>query len=73
MALIKQGGSPNNGKITTTMGIKDYRAPVCVTCRERKEGQIYSRDPNGQLRCEDCAPSKHKDILSGAHEGISED
>lgn len=68
MAVIHQGGSnPNAGKVTTTMGLREKRAPVCNKCRERKDGQIYSRDPNGNFVCEDCANSRQRAMLKDTH------
>lgn len=66
MAVIRQGGNPMSGKVMTSMGLKDIRPPICNKCRERKEGQIYSRDANGNFNCEDCAGNKQKEMLKGS-------
>lgn len=55
MAIIKQGGfSPNPNQINTTMGMRANRPPLCWKCRERREGELYGIDPNGQPICETC-------------------
>lgn len=64
MALIRQGGSGSvPGKVNTTMGMRDRRAPVCNTCRERKAGQIYSRTANGEFICYDCASPRQREMI----------
>lgn len=62
MAVQKQGGFPGVG----VHGSTPHRAPVCNTCRKRKEGQIYSRTPNGEFVCEDCSSPFQKDLLKGS-------
>lgn len=66
MAVIRQGGSnPYTGKVMTTQGLKDHRAPVCTNCRQRKEGQLYTVNANGQIVCADCSGSYGIGILKG--------
>lgn len=66
MALVKQSGrDPAAGMRRTSMGLREGGAPVCNSCRERKEGQIYSRTPNGQFVCEDCASPRQQEVLRG--------
>lgn len=50
----------------TTMGLREGGAPVCNACRERKDGQIYSRTANGQFVCEDCASPSQREVLKGS-------
>lgn len=65
MAVIKAGGSnPYAGKVMTTQGYKDHRAPVCTSCRQRKEG-LYTMNANGQIICADCAGKKAEGVLTG--------
>ena len=66
MAVIKQGGSnPYTGKVMTSQGYKEHRAPVCTNCRQRKEGQLYTQNANGQIVCADCSGSYGEGILRG--------
>lgn len=66
MAIVKQTGpNPNAGKVNTTMGLRAPRAPLCTQCRERKDGQLYTVNPNGQLICADCAGAKGEGVLKG--------
>lgn len=66
MAIIKQGGSnPNSGKVTTTMGIREPRAPICEVCGERKTGQLYTINANGQKTCADCSGRVGEGVLKG--------
>lgn len=59
MALVKQTGpNPHAGMVNTTMGMKNRRPPLCWTCRERREGEIYGLTANGQPICETCATKK---------------
>ncbi len=56
MSVVKQGGSnPYGAKVTTSMGLREPRAPLCTKCRERKNGMLYTLDANNQLICADCA------------------
>lgn len=57
----------SGNKVMTTMGLREKRPPVCDSCRERKQEQIYSRDPNGAFVCEDCANSRQRKMLDGSH------
>ena len=64
MVVIKQGGSnPYAGQVNTTMGMRDSRAPVCWICHERKTGQLYTFNSNGQLVCADCSGSFGRGVL----------
>jgi len=54
MGVINQG--PNVGG--TTSNYKKYKPPVCWTCRERREGEIYGITPNGQPICATCREGK---------------
>ena len=54
MAVVKQGGFTPKSGVQTTMGMRAIRAPVCWTCRERRDGQIYGLDTHGNPRCDDC-------------------
>ena len=66
MAIIKQGGSdPYKGKVMTTMGYRAPRPPLCLVCGERKEGQLYTINANGQQVCADCASPKDRVVLTG--------
>lgn len=66
MAIVKQGGfSPNTGQVTTSMGLREPRPQVCTKCRERKQGQLYTIDPNGGVVCGDCSGSMGEGILRG--------
>ena len=66
MAVIKQGGSnPYSGKVMTTQGYKEHRAPVCTSCRQRKEGQLYTVNANGQTVCADCSGRYGEGVLKG--------
>ena len=47
----------------TTMGPREGSAPVCAQCHERKEGQIYFRNVNGDFVCEDCTSPRQKSVL----------
>ena len=59
MAVIKQGGgNPYAGKVMTTQGYKEHRAPVCTNCRQRKDGQLYTVNANGQIVCADCSGNR---------------
>lgn len=63
MALVKQGGTdPNGPKVTTSMGLREPRAPICWKCHERKD-QLYTISVNGQPICADCAGSYGKGVL----------
>lgn len=65
MAVIKQGGSnPYKGKVMTTMGYREARAPLCMACGERKDG-IYTRNGYGQEVCPDCASPNDREVLVG--------
>lgn len=64
MAIIKQGGSnPNAGKVTTTMGLRERRPPLCMSCGQRNPG-IYTINGYGQQVCPDCAGEKHRLVLT---------
>lgn len=65
MAVIRQGANPNAGRITTTMGMREPRPPVCNSCRKRKEGQLYTVNANGQVVCADCSGSFGEGVLRG--------
>lgn len=65
MAIIKQGGSnPHAGLVTTTMGLRGHRPPRCLVCGERREGQLYTVNANGQEVCADCASPKNRVVLA---------
>jgi hypothetical protein len=65
MPLVKQGGeNPYSGQVTTTMGMRKSKAPLCVNCRQRKEGELYTLSPNGQELCPDCAGSMGRGVLT---------
>ena len=65
MAIVKQGGSnPYAGKVMTSMGYRESRPPLCMSCGERKEG-LYTVNANGQQVCADCAGSRDKAVLRG--------
>lgn len=49
MGVINQG--PNS---VTTSNYKRYKPPMCWTCHERREGEIYGLSPNGQPICATC-------------------
>lgn len=57
MGVLKQG------QVETTTGLKPYRPPICIVCGERKEGEIYSRTPNGEPVCPTCAGSHQRALL----------
>lgn len=66
MAIVKKGGSnPYAGQVMTTMGYRQRRAPRCMRCGERREGQIYTVNANGQEVCADCASPSSREILTG--------
>lgn len=66
MAIVKQGGSnPYHGKVMTTMGYRDPRAPLCMQCGEYKNGQLYTVNGYGQAICADCAGPKNAPVLKG--------
>ena len=67
MVIIRQQGIPAReaGQVMTSRGLQAVRPPECNTCRERKAGQIYSRNPNGDFVCEDCASPKDQALLKG--------
>lgn len=66
MAVIRQGGNdPYGGKVMTTQGYKEQRPPVCTNCRQRKVGQLYTTNANGQIVCADCSGSYGEGILRG--------
>ena len=44
--------------VNTTMGLRKRKPPVCWTCRERREGEIYGIDPNGNPICATCRGEK---------------
>lgn len=61
MPITKQtDGSAN---VMTTMGYRQNRPPVCTVCRERKVGQLYTTNPNGQVVCADCSGSMGSGVL----------
>lgn len=62
MAVVRQGGNPNVGKVMTTTGLKEARPPVCTNCRERRPG-LYTLDANGSLVCGQCSGSFGEGIL----------
>jgi len=65
MSVIRQGGSnPYQGKVMTSMGMREARPPLCMKCGERKDG-IYTINGNGQQVCPDCAGPKHREALTG--------
>lgn len=67
MAIKKVGGkNPNAGKVTTTMGLRDRRPPLCMKCGERRPGQLYSVNANGQEVCADCAGDREQAVLAPA-------
>lgn len=57
MAIKHVGGSGRvpEGKVMTTRGLQDRQPPICWTCHQRKEGQIYGISVNGAPICADCA------------------
>jgi hypothetical protein len=66
VSIVKQTGpNPNSGKVTTSMGLREPRAPLCTRCRERKNGQLYTLDANNQLICSDCANPRDQRVLKG--------
>lgn len=64
MAIIKQGGLPSQHR-QTTMGPRENRAPVCINCRLRKQGEIYVRNANGDFVCAECSSPSDKRALTG--------
>jgi hypothetical protein len=59
MAVVRQSGvNPNAGKVNTTMGLREARPPLCWTCHERREGEIYGISANGAPICSTCATKK---------------
>lgn len=58
-------GFPNTGRVMTTMGYKEARPPLCMKCGERREGQLYTINANGQEVCADCASPKNAGLLKG--------
>lgn len=66
MAIVRQGGYPTGQSVMTTMGLRSPRPPVCTNCRERKSGQLYTVDPNGQVVCADCSGSAGEGVLRGS-------
>lgn len=70
MAVIKQGGgNPYGTRVMTTRGYKNVRPPLCYKCRERKEGVLYTVDPNGNFVCADCAGR----VADGALKGVCQE
>lgn len=66
MAIIRQTGhTANAGRVTTTMGLREPRPPVCTRCRERRENVLYTIDPNGQIICGECSGSIGAGVLKG--------
>lgn len=65
MAIVKQGGPSYSGKVNTSMGLREPRAPICTKCRERKNGMLYTLDANNQLLCADCAGRRADGVLKG--------
>lgn len=66
MALVKHGGhGASTANVMTTMGLRAPRPPVCTSCRERKVGQLYTTNANGQVVCGDCSGSVGRDVLRG--------
>lgn len=63
MAVIRQGGNPNSGLVETTRGLREKEPPICPKCHLPKAGQIYSRTPNGEFVCEDCASPRQQAVL----------
>lgn len=73
MAILKQGGSnPYAGKVNTSMGMREPRPPLCMVCGERREGQIYTVNANGQTSCATCAGPKHAKTLLGVCDPVDE-
>lgn len=52
MAVVKQG---ERRRDPFSVQSEPKRPPVCARCRERREGLIYMKDPNGSFICMDCA------------------
>lgn len=74
MAIKKTGGSnPNAGQVTTTMGMRASRPPLCLRCGLRKEGQLYTINANGQQVCADCAGGSNLAILAPCENGLGAD
>lgn len=66
MAIKRQGGQdPNRGQVMTTMGYRAPRPPLCMRCGQRREGQLYTVNANGQEVCADCASPSSRDLLKG--------
>lgn len=47
----------------TTIGLRAARPPLCLVCGERREGQLYTVNPNGQVTCADCSSPLDRDVL----------
>jgi hypothetical protein len=66
VSIVKQGGTnPYGAKVTTSMGLREPRAPLCTRCRLRKDGELYTLDANNQLICATCAGPKNHKVLKG--------
>lgn len=74
MAIKKVGGgNPYAGQVMTTQGYRAPRPPLCLVCGQRKEGQIYTINGNGQQVCADCAGEKHAQVLKACANGAGDD
>ena len=55
MGLVNQN---DPAMVTTTMGLRKRKPPLCWTCRERRPDEIYGIDVNGNPICETCRSPK---------------
>jgi hypothetical protein len=64
----KRSDGVPDGMVMTTMGLRAARPPVCGSCGERREGQLYTVDLNGREICAECARPEDAEILRFASE-----
>lgn len=62
MSVVHNGGT-GESRVMTTRGLRKPRPPECTVCRLRKEGQLYTVNPNGQLVCADCSGTYGEGVL----------
>jgi len=69
MAVIKQGGSGFPGAVSTTMGMRARKPPLCGTCRQRRPEEIYEIDANGAPICSTCSNGLSQEVMDDAGNG----
>lgn len=68
MSVKREGGwNPNAGRITTTMGLRENRAPLCEAISGgHRSSAILVKDANGKMVCPDHAGSMVRGVVTSA-------